>query len=31
MTTDPALLSAPELAPEVRILAACERVLVKDK
>ena len=26
-----ALLSAPELAPEVRILAACERVLVKDK
>jgi hypothetical protein len=25
-----ALLSAPELTPEVRILAACERVLVKD-
>jgi hypothetical protein len=26
-----ALLSAPELTPEVRVLAACERVLVKDK
>lgn len=25
-----ALLSAPELSPEVRVLAACERVLVKD-
>jgi len=25
------LLSAPELSPEVRILAACERVLAKDK
>ena len=25
-----ALLSAPELQPELRILAACERVLVKD-
>jgi hypothetical protein len=25
-----ALLSAPELPPEVRVLAACERVLVKD-
>lgn len=25
-----ALLSAPELTPEVRVLAACERVLVKD-
>jgi hypothetical protein len=25
-----ALLSAPELAPEVRILASCERVLAKD-
>ncbi|HEY5923838.1 MAG TPA: hypothetical protein VIV11_19285 [Kofleriaceae bacterium] len=25
-----ALLSAPELLPEVRVLAACERVLVKD-
>jgi len=25
-----ALLSAPELTPEVRILAACERVLAKD-
>src|SRR5688572_1425048 len=25
-----ALLSAPELSPEVRIMAACERVLVKD-
>lgn len=24
------LLSAPELSPEVRVLAACERVLVKD-
>ncbi|HEY5948835.1 MAG TPA: hypothetical protein VIV40_25265 [Kofleriaceae bacterium] len=25
-----ALLSAPELSPEVRVLAACERVLAKD-
>jgi hypothetical protein len=26
-----ALLSAPELSPEVRILSACERLLVKDQ